>query len=70
MFVMRFDPKKIFLPELQPIMDRYFRGEMRADEVAKVLGWDRQQWNRAMAGIFSLAIQKHEGFSITEEAPP
>jgi hypothetical protein len=63
-FRMVFDTEKVFQAKVIPVFDAYFKGELKASDATIRLGWSRDQFDRALSGIFSLAKQGFEGFSL------
>lgn len=64
---MVFDTEKVFQAKVVPVFDAYFKGELSAPDATVKLGWSRDQFDRALSGIFSLAKQGFEGFSLKAE---
>jgi len=64
--VLTFETKEIFQADVREIVDRYFKGERTGHESADALGWRRDQWDRAMSGIFSAVLRggKRSGLSV------
>lgn len=47
---------KMFKENNRQVVERYFKGEVRAAEACRLLGWKRDQWNRHLSGIFSIGM--------------
>ena len=58
-----------FNKKWREVLPKYFNGEIPAIELAARLGVTREFWDRTMAGLFSLAVYKHDMVEI-KEIPP
>ncbi len=64
-----FDTERIFSGELRETIDAYLAGESSAVAAIDAVGWNREDWDSALAGIFSVARGPENAASIRIHPP-